>query len=150
MRYGAIQIQPLEEAERRCPRCEEWLPVSEFGVCRARPDGLNLYCKPCIREKVAMGRAAVREYEQATGEHVKRENKTSLSARRIARMMLKLAPADRVRESIRHGAHTQKEIGHVARLSKDEVGDALANLLLWTREIRTQIVRQQRMYFINE
>src|SRR5207247_6389261 len=78
------------------------------------------------------------------------DNKTSLSSRRIARMLRKLSPADRVRESIRCGAHTQKEIGQVTKLPKDEVCDALANLLLWTHEIRTQIVRHQRMYFINE
>ena len=25
---------------KRCPRCEESLPLSEFGICRARKDGL--------------------------------------------------------------------------------------------------------------
>jgi hypothetical protein len=55
-----------------------------------------------------------------------------------------------VREAIRCGARTQKEIAHVTRLPKDEVCDALANLLLWTREIRTQIVNHQRLYFVNE
>ena len=65
-------------------------------------------------------------------------------------MLRKLSPADRVREAIRCGARTQKEIAHVTKLPKDEVCDALANLLLWTREIRTQIVNHQRMYFVNE
>jgi hypothetical protein len=143
---------------KRCPRCEEALPLSEFGVCRARKDGLNLYCKRCIRQKIALSRQAFREYKQARGKHsnstdnsrVTLDNKTSLSSRRIARMLRKLSPADRVREAIRCGAHTQKEIAQVTKLPKDEVCDALANLLLWTREIRTQIVRHQRLYFINE
>ena len=145
---------------KRCPRCEESLPLSEFGVCRARKDGLNLYCKRCIRQKIAMSRQALREYKKARGKHgssigldssrVTLDNKTTLSSRRIARMLRKLSPADRVREAIRCGAHTQKEIAAVTKLPKDEVCDALANLLLWTREIRTQIVRHQRMYFINE
>ncbi len=143
---------------KRCPRCEEPLPLSEFGVCRARKDGLNLYCKRCIRQKIALSRQALREYKQARGKHnnstdhsrVTLDNKTSLSSRRIARMLRKLSPADRVREAIRCGAHTQKEMVQVTKLPKDEVCDALANLLLWTREIRTQIVRHQRMYFINE
>jgi len=145
---------------KRCPRCEESLPLSEFGVCRARKDGLNLYCKRCIRQKIALSRQALREYKKARGKHsnstgadgarVSLDNKTSLSSRRIARMLRKLSPADRVREAIRCGAHTQKEIAQVTKLPKDEVCDALANLLLWTREIRTQIVRHQRMYFINE
>jgi len=145
---------------KRCPRCEESLPLSEFGVCRARKDGLNLYCKRCIRQKIALSRQALREYKKARGKHgssissdgvrVSLDHKTSLSSRRIARMLRKLSPADRVREAIRCGAHTQKEIAQVTKLPKDEVCDALANLLLWTREIRTQIVRHQRMYFVND
>jgi hypothetical protein len=145
---------------KRCPRCEESLPLSEFGVCRARKDGLNLYCKRCIRQKIALSRQALREYKKARGKHgnssasdssrLTLDNKTSLSSRRIARMLRKLSPADRVREAIRCGAHTQKEIAQVTKLPKDEVCDALANLLLWTHEIRTQIVRHQRMYFVNE
>ncbi len=58
--------------------------------------------------------------------------------------------ADRVREAIRCGARTQKEIAHVTKLPKDEVCDALANLLLWTHEIRTEVIRHTRMYFVNE
>lgn len=143
---------------KRCPRCEESLPLSEFGVCRARKDGLNLYCKRCIRQKIALSRQALREYKSARSKHgntsaktkVTLDPKSGFSSRRIARMLRKLSPADRVREAIRCGARTQKEIAHVTKLPKDEVCDALANLLLWTREIRTQIVNHQRMYFVNE
>jgi len=143
---------------KRCPRCEETLPLSEFGICRARKDGLNLYCKRCIRQKIAMSREALREYKSARSKHgatttksrLPLDTRTGFSPRRIARMLRKLSPADRVREAIRCGARTQKEIAHVTRLPKDEVCDALANLLLWTREIRTQIVNHTRMYFVNE
>ena len=143
---------------KRCPRCEESLPLSEFGVCRARKDGLNLYCKRCIRQKIALSRQALREYKTARSKHnnstakprIALDGKSGFSPRRIARMLRKLSPADRVREAIRCGARTQKEIAHVTKLPKDEVCDALANLLLWTREIRTQIIDHQRMYFVNE
>ena len=143
---------------KRCPRCGEALPVSEFGICRARKDGLNLYCKRCIRQKIALSRQALREYKSARSKHgagaaksrVTLDSKAGFSPRRIARMLRKLSPADRVREAIRCGARTQNEIAQVTRLPKDEVCDALANLLLWTREIRTQIVNHQRMYFANE
>ena len=143
---------------KRCPRCEESLPLTEFGVCRARKDGLNLYCKRCIRQKIALSRQALREYKTARSKHggasaktkVTLDPKSGFSSRRIARMLRKLSPADRVREAIRCGARTQKEIAHVTKLPKDEVCDALANLLLWTREIRTQIINHQRMYFVNE
>lgn len=145
---------------KRCPRCEESLPLSEFGVCRARRDGLNLYCKRCIRQKIAQSRQALREYKNARIKHGPQsvsnksrltiDAKSGFSARRIARMLRKLSPADRVREAIRCGARTQKEIAQVTKLPKDEVCDALANLLLWTREIRTQIVSHTRVYFVNE
>src|SRR5205809_2537814 len=145
---------------KTCPRCEESLPLSEFGICRARKDGLNLYCKRCIRQKIALSRQALREYKNARSKHgvtagssrsrVTVEAKLGFSPRRIARMLRKLSPADRVREAIRCGARTQKEIAQTTKLPKDEVCDALANLLLWTREIRTEVVRHQRMYFVNE
>jgi hypothetical protein len=102
----------------------------------------------------------LREYKNARIRHgstvepeksrVAIDAKSGFSPRRIARMLRKLSPADRVREAIRCGARTQKEIAQVTRLPKDEVCDALANLLLWTREIRTQVVSHTRMYFVNE
>src|SRR5688572_31619399 len=45
---------------------------------------------------------------------------------------------------------TQREIAQETKLGKDEIGDALANLLLWTHEIRTQVVGNTRLYFLNE
>src|SRR5437667_869460 len=142
-----------------CPRCEESLPLSEFGICRARKDGLNLYCKRCIRQKIALSRAALREYKNARVKHGTSSptdrsrlaiDAAGFSPRRIARMLRKLSPAVRVREAIRCGARTQKQIALVTRLPKDEVCDALANLLLWTREIRTEVINHTRMYFVNE
>ena len=65
-------------------------------------------------------------------------------------MLRKLSPADRVREAIRCGANTQKEIAQVTKLRRDEVTDCIAELLLDRREIRSQVVRNQRMYFIVE
>jgi len=145
---------------KRCPRCEGSLSLSEFGVCRARKDGLNLYCKRCIRQKIAQSRQALREYKNARikhgstvvpeGSRLTIDVKSGFSPRRIARMLRKLSPADRVREAIRCGARTQKEIAQVTKLPKDEVCDALANLLLWTHEIRTQVVGHTRMYFVND
>jgi hypothetical protein len=140
---------------KRCPRCEESLPLSEFGVCRARKDGLNLYCKRCIRQKIALSRQALREYKDARRKSTvvltkkSQDFKNSFPPHRMARMR-KLAPGDRVREAIRSGARTQKEIVQLTKLPKDEVCDALANLLLWTREIRTQLVKHQRVYFLIE
>ena len=55
-----------------------------------------------------------------------------------------------MRDAIRKGSRTQREIAQQTKLGKDEIGDALANLLLWTHEIRTQVVGNTRLYFLNE
>jgi hypothetical protein len=67
-----------------------------------------------------------------------------------SRFISRLSPAERVREAIKKGSRTQKEIAQETKLGKDEIGDALANLLLWTREIRTEVVDNNRLYFLNE
>jgi len=147
------------DSGKKCPICSQQLPLSEFGVCRARKDGRNLYCKSCIRKKVTDSRRALREYRSARKRYVSQplsdstdalpnEDGTALTT--SARILSKLSPIERVREAIKKGARTQKEIAQETRLGKDEIGDAIANLLLWTREIRTQTVGNTRLYFISE
>ena len=144
-----------------CPICSQELPLSEFGICRARKDGRNLYCKSCIRKKVTDSRQALREYKSARKRYVNQqaldssdlpaiEDDSHSSVQHLARTVSKLSPIDRVREAIRKNARTQKEIAQETKLGKDEIGDALANLLLWTHEIRTEVIDSTRMYFINE
>jgi hypothetical protein len=145
---------------KTCPICSQQLPLSEFGVCRARKDGRNLYCKSCIRKKVTDSRRALKEYRSARKRYVNQplaehSETSSLGgdsppSTNYTRLLTKLSPVERVREAIRKGARTQKEIAQETRLGKDEIGDAIANLLLWTREIKTQIVDNNRLYFINE
>lgn len=43
---------------RRCSKCHERKPPSEFGVCKSEPDGLHTYCRPCGNAKaVAFSKA---------------------------------------------------------------------------------------------
>jgi hypothetical protein len=143
---------------KHCPICALDLSVTEFGICRARKDGRNLYCKTCIRNKVTKSRRALKEYKSARKRIIAQQTEAaeilhaeaSSSNGYSAKALSKLSPVERVRDAIRRGARTQKEIAQETKLGKDEIGDALANLLLWTREIRTQIVDNTRLYFLNE
>ena len=150
----------LSLESKDCPLCNRALSLSEFGICRARKDGRNLYCKRCIRKKVTDSRHALREYKSARKRH---ETLQALEAndlplahgesglpQQVTRAVSKLSPIERVREAIKKNARTQKEIAQETKLGKDEIGDALANLLLWTREIRTEVIDNTRVYFIND
>ena len=143
---------------KNCPICSKELPISEFGICRARKDGRNLYCKSCIRQKVTQSRRALKEYKTARKKYISQQvdiaellsSDSSASGHYHAKVMSKLSPVERVRDAIRRGSRTQREIAQETKLGKDEIGDALANLLLWTHEIRTQVVDNTRLYFLNE
>ncbi len=143
---------------KHCPICSLELPISEFGICRARKDGRNLYCKSCIRQKVTQSRRALKEYKSARKRYISQQveitellnGDPSNGAHYTAKSLSKLSPVERVRDAIRRGSRTQREIAQETKLGKDEIGDALANLLLWTHEIRTQVVDNTRMYFIND
>jgi len=143
---------------KHCPICSLELPIEEFGICRARKDGRNLYCKSCIRQKVTQSRRALKEYKSARKRYISQQveitellnGDTTNGNHYTAKSLSKLSPVERVRDAIRRGSRTQREIAQETKLGKDEIGDALANLLLWTHEIRTQVVDNTRMYFLND
>src|ERR1700704_5252383 len=111
-------MEELDVSGKNCPICSQQLPLLEFGVCRARKDGRNLYCKSCIRKKVTDSRRALKEYRSARKRYVSQPAEQSWSqadgdspsSPNYTRLLSKLSPIERVREAIRKGARTQREI----------------------------------------
>jgi hypothetical protein len=139
---------------KHCPICTKDLPVSEFGICRARKDGRNLYCKEDIRKKVAQSRIGQKNWRQ-----VQKAKRTKLleqlqdpqfDEKVLVLPLSRLSPVERVKDAIHNGARTQREIVQQTKLGKDEVGDAIAHLLLWTHEIETKSDGDNRYYFIRK
>src|SRR5687767_8035902 len=108
---------------KHCPICNLDLPISDFGFCRARRDGRNLYCKSCIRIKVTQSRHALKEYKAARRARLVHVDEFFEVKPTKAERLVKLAPVDRVRNAIRKGSRTQAEIAEETRLGKDEIGD---------------------------
>jgi hypothetical protein len=147
-----------------CPRCNLDLQLSEFGISRARKDGLNIYCKGCNRDRTNASRQAARERRARlkdirdgsgadVAEHyvTPRQPVSGNAARTfLGRSLNMLSPAERIKEAIRLGPKTQKQLLEETKLSKDEIGEALADLILWTHEIRTMVSGETRLYFLNE
>src|SRR5262245_49816064 len=49
-----------------CPKASAVQAIDNFGICHARKDGHNLYCKACIRKKVSDSRRNFKEeYKEA-------------------------------------------------------------------------------------
>lgn len=138
------------EPERlvRCPLCDRDLPESAFGICRSRRLGRNLYDKACIRKKVTDSRRALKEFKRRRREILEAQSEP-LFAELPPVLVRKLSPVERVVEAITNGAKTQTEIRSASRLSDDEVGDALADLFS-TRELRTEMAGDDRVYFLNK
>src|SRR5689334_25345288 len=106
-----IEIQTAPQV-KHCPICSTELPISEFGICRARKDGRNLYCKSCIRDKVCAARRNNGEYLKMMKKRT-REYYGAMKKKKVAVIYaLKKPPTidERVLEAIQKGARTQQEI----------------------------------------
>lgn len=40
----------MAEQTKKCPKCGEWKPLSDYGKDKSRKDGRGIYCKGCRRE----------------------------------------------------------------------------------------------------
>jgi len=155
---------PFSAGLKGCPRCNVNLPLDHFGISRARKDGRNIYCKRCNRDRTNASRQSARERQEkqkgarishvatgrtnVNGARAESFGRFELSCQSLPRSTACLSPVERVREAIRSGPKTQKQILEETKLSKDEIGDALADLLLWLHEVGTHSVGDTRLYFL--
>lgn len=110
-----------ETGVKHCPRCSQDLPLTDFGICRARKDRLNLYCRDCTREKVRAQRAMLKTIPR------RKRNKVAIGTKEWVRRGRDAQ--DRVLRAIDAGAKTQASIRELTILSVDQVSDAIADLM---------------------
>jgi hypothetical protein len=54
-------IEATMQKQRYCPMCKQWLAIDLFGKWSSAKDGLQLYCKLCLRIRAATAYARKRE-----------------------------------------------------------------------------------------
>lgn len=152
--------QVVQEVELKwCPDCEKDLPLTDFGVNKARKDGLNLYCKRSARQKTRDFRQDLRDADEGrrnsqssattlTTESTKkkRRNRRKLVPFNKRPGFMDLAPIDRVRLALQAKIQIREKIAVAVKLSVDEVDDELAVLIMDTHEVKAKIVGEDRIY----
>jgi hypothetical protein len=129
--------------EKLCPICNLTQPLDDFGLHRGRPDGHNLYCKSCIRQKSNAQRTHIRTLNRA-----RREFLAQLPERKpevVSNPIVRFTGLDRVSHAIKQGSRTRDEIQQATGLSMDELCDLLADL--WDEgAIVSQPVGEERVW----
>lgn len=120
----------MDSLKKYCPICKVDLPIDAFGFSQTSPDGRGYYCKSCVNN--------IRRAERQKEKELRAEQQKLIGP-----------PSKRVLDAIDQGARTQREIGRETGLSEDDLGDVIAELLLWSKAIRTQVIDGKRMYFKN-
>lgn len=68
---------------KKCARCKEVLPVTDFHVQRSRGEvGYQAYCKPCHREKKREGRQASPDVHRASQKVWRDKNRDKVNAKK--------------------------------------------------------------------
>src|SRR5689334_15352740 len=106
---------------RKCNNCKRKKLVSEFGRNKARPDGINLYCKVCRAEDMTKRRAALKTFPV---------RKEMIVAKKVATV------TERVFVAVARGYRTRESIQMFTKLDEDRVCDALARLAFDESAIR--------------
>lgn len=111
-----------------CPICNVSQPLDDFGVHKSRPDGRNLYCKACIRQKSNAQRTHIRTLNRARREFLAElpERKPDVFSKPLPPILW--SGSDKVSHAIKQGCKTRDEIKRATGLSMDEICDLLADL----------------------
>jgi hypothetical protein len=137
---------------KHCPRCEASKPLSAFGIHRARKDGLNLYCKRCIRGKMTESREQRRQWisSHPEGTPIPRRTEIVADARRHAlraRLVRTLSHPERIVASLKaFGPQTFKQLRYSARIQVDDLSEALIHVV--GHEVISRNGTGPRIYFL--
>ena len=87
---------------KRCPRCGQTKPVSEWHKNKASRDGLQAYCKPCLR--------AYRRQRMADSDRREHYNEQQRAWRRQRKAA---DPGYRERQNVRQRARRARRRAHI-------------------------------------
>lgn len=96
---------------KRCSKCATVKPSGEFSKCRARPDGLQVWCRQCDAARRAAYRVAHLDEERAAQSAYQKAHR-DLDHARGARYRAKYRDLVRARGRAYHVAHP--EVGRAA------------------------------------
>ena len=144
-----------------CPLCPEESgpqPIANFGICRKRKTGRNLYCKTCINKKVGKSRVRVRDYHASRKKLLAAAEESGADTTFVRDAFdlrdFKRPLTQRILSAIELGHHSYENIDRAVRVvgreSEYAFGDAIAELLIWRRQIRYEGADDARMYFLRE
>lgn len=111
-------INPIAGQLKRCSLCKESLPVSSFGLCSAKPDKLQAYCRPCytIKSKARWVRTFEHQSNQRKAWRAKNKQKVVAYAD-------KQTKKDRLKVRVRQAVQRKIRRGEIERLPCSVCGD---------------------------
>ncbi len=103
----------LVSEDKRCPACDQTLPLASFGRDIHTKTGLNAYCKPCVRQKKRV--AYYRDHDAMTEK--KRAWYHAMSPEAKAKMYKGIELArDQKKDAARRKLNQAVKRGEIARL----------------------------------
>ena len=133
-----------------CPRCANDLDIEAFGRVTARPDGLNLYCRECVRSAQNRRRSGALWSNRMPGQPVRVV--AELTPAVLARLILEAidqasGQACTQQELLRHvRARLPFRLIRFGEQVSDVLGQALGELFE-DKLIATRGSEEQRIYF---